>query len=394
MDLRITSQTQINRAIANQRQQTDRLGVLFEQASSGKRLLNPSDDPLATLAVLTNKAQVQKLDTYLANIQEANTTLSVGSSALQQAVGLISEARRLALDGAQTINDADTMNNMAEEADALLTRMLELANSQHGDRFVFSGTATSTAPFAVTSSDSSGHPLTVAYQGAAERAEVAVSQQQNVATRYTGSEVFQQRQRAATVYTGTTGAAPGTGTDSATGQGTLVVDAIGLTISLNGGTPVAYTGVETNLPVIGPAGEVAFVDTTGITTSGTESLDFTGTYDVFQVLIALRDDLRNTSGMSPSQQVQSIGQRLTELDRHSSGILKALGEQGTNLQNLGVLETHVRDIKLETRKIIGNLEDADVTEVITKLQAQQNQLQLTLAASARLFDQSLLDFLR
>ena len=54
-------------------------------------------------------------------------------------------------------------------------------------------------------------------------AEAPVSQQQTVATLYPGSDVFQQRQRGATVLTGDTGAAAGTGTDSATGEGTVLV---------------------------------------------------------------------------------------------------------------------------------------------------------------------------
>ena len=131
------------------------------------------------------------------------------------------------------------------------------------------------------------------------------------------------RHRATTIFTGTTGARPGTGTDSAVEPGSLVVkhtltsiagasgvstgassasgdtiigpsgahtlniiDTSGTgasgTVSLNGGPPVAFTNSGADLRVTGPNGEAVFLNTTSITPgfSGPVSLTATGTMSV------------------------------------------------------------------------------------------------------------------
>ncbi len=136
------------------------------------------------------------------------------------------------------------------------------------------------------------------------------------------------------------------------------------------------------------------MNTTALRRTGTESLDYRGTYDAFQILLALRDDLRNLRGLPQTQQLESISQRIEELDRVRAGVLQSVGEQSATLQNLDGLETHILDVQLTTRKLISALEDADLSQIVIHLQAQENLLRLTLASTARLFDQSLLDFLR
>ena len=488
MDLRITLQTISNRALTYSRQQTDALGKLQLQASTGKRINLPEDDPLGAVAALSARAQDNRLGSDLSNIQDARTALNVGVSSLQAANRVFVKARELAIEASSSVNDGNAFTGLATEVDALIEQLVEIANTQDNGRYIFGGTRTDVAPFAP---DAAGN---YAYKGADLRAEVPVSVSRLVATFYVGREIFQPGQRGPSVYTGSTGAAAGTGTDSATGQGTLVVahtattyglslttnassgvapgtgsaagdtvigpagvhalrlvDTSGTgasgTVSLNGGPAVAWTSADDNLKVTGPNGEVVYLNTQAITagfdsaadgnvpltgngtiaasggpavainftgnqtvtdpsggvthvntanvrSAGTTHVSYTGTYDAFQSLQALRDDLRNTRGLNSREQIESISARLGDLDRVRGNILEAMGEQSANLQNLDGLQVYAEDVQLETRKLVGEIESADLADVVIKLQAQQNLFQLTLATSARLFDQSLLDFLR
>jgi flagellar hook-associated protein 3 FlgL len=115
---------------------------------------------------------------------------------------------------------------------------------------------------------------------------------------------------------------------------------------------------------------------------------------VFQALIGLRGDLRNTRGLSEEEQAEVISQRLDELDRVHSGILSIVGEQGAELQNLDGLESRTKDVQVDLRSLTSDLKGVDLPEVVLSLQSQQNLLQLTQASTARVFDQSLLDFIR
>ncbi len=481
MEIRTTTLTTMNRILAATRQQSDRMAALQTQAATGKRIQQASDDPLGMISVLANRATDGRLGAYLTNITTARTTLEASNNALRDANDILVQARTIAQDGANATNDGTSNEALAQQVDALLGRLLEVANTRGADgRYLFGGTADGSAPFTVAAADPQGRPTAISYAGAAERGGVAVSGSLTVATLYTGAEAFQPRQRGATVYAGATGAAAGTGTDSATGRGTLTVRhtattyaagsgvkpgtdsaagdtvlgpsgshrltfAAGGTVSLDGGPEVAFGATDTNLKVTGANGAVVYLDTTAVTpgftgavdaagagtlstdggatevpidfsanqvvtdsrtgavtnvntsnvrAAGTEALDYQGTADAFQALIALRDELRNTAKLSPAQQNEALSRRMADIDRVRENALGVVGDQAASLQNLDALESRTQDVQLQVQKLATDKEGADVSEVVIHLQEQQNQLQLTLASAARMFDINLLDFLR
>lgn len=140
-------------------------------------------------------------------------------------------------------------------------------------------------------------------------------------------------------------------------------------------------------------GEVTHVDSTSIRRAGTEHLEYAGTADVFETLIELRDELRNVRGLSEDEFHEAMSRRIADLDRVRDGLLQTVGEQSTTLDNLDGLQRRAENFQLETQEAISNLESADFSEIIVKLQEEQTLLQLNLASSVRLFDQNLLDFL-
>lgn len=485
MELRVTQQVSIGRSMEVARQHSARLADLQEQVSTGKKLLKPSDNPLGSMALLGNNSQIARMDSQLAGISSARTNLNLSVSTLQDAAGVLSSAREIAIEGAQSGNGATAMEALAQEVDALINRLLDDSNAQNGGRYIFGGTATNVPPFRVQSS-SNGQPTKIVYQGGAEPTQEVIGQSQTVSTLYPGNQIFQSRQRGVTTFTTNTGAAPGSGTDNATGQGTLTVthtlttyapgsgitagtssaggDTIigpagshritisdtsgtgaGGTVSLDGGPPVAFTNLDTNLKVSSPIGDVVYVNTTAITPAfngnvnitadgtlsvdggatqtpidfstnqvltnsataaitnvnssgirrtGSDNLDYSGTYDAFEILIALRDDLRNSRGMSSSAQAEAISGRVAELERVHQGVLDTVGQQSVSLQNLDALEKRIGDVKLEVQSQNADLESVDMSSAILELQNEENALKLTFAAAARVFDQSLLDFLK
>ena len=153
----------------------------------------------------------------------SQTTLNSSVTSLQQVNNIFSQAQTIAAQGAQPGNSALSNDALAGEMNGLVNQLVTMANTQQNGTYLYGGTAGNTAPFVVTSSNSQGQPLTVAYRGSEESAEVGISQTQTVPTLYAGDQIFQNQQRGQTVITGSTGATAGSGTDSATGQGTLTV---------------------------------------------------------------------------------------------------------------------------------------------------------------------------
>ena len=485
MALRVTPQTLVDLTIANASRHLSRLGRLHEQAVTGLRLVRPSDDPIDAMTALANRAQEFRLDTYLNNISEARSVLEIGVTDLRAASDILASARQIALEASNATNDSTSFEAFASQLDSLIDRLVEVANARHVGRALFAGTDTDGRPFVVTAADAQGRPQRIEYQGALENAEVVVGRDQIVKTLYSGSQVFQTRERGPTLFSGQTGVTAGTGTDSATGQGVLIVrhlstsyppgsgiqagidsteldtivgpagahtlslnDTSGTgtsgTVSLNGGAPIPFTNLDTNLKVTAPSGDVIYVDTTSTTPgfngdvpiaadgtlstdngisetpitfgsnqivqnaqtgavtnvdstsirqAGTEYVDYSGTYDVFQILIALRDDLRNVRGLNQQQQAELISSRINELDRVRNGVIDVIGEQAATLANLESLKQWTEDLRLETQKLRAEIESADITEVVVNIQAQENLLRLTLASAARVMNLSLLDFL-
>ncbi|MBI3408008.1 MAG: flagellar hook-associated protein FlgL [Planctomycetes bacterium] len=481
MSFRVTPQVILNSALANSSLEMSRLADLQLQASTGKRINAPSDAPLDLSSLLASKAQDLRLDTYLSNINSAKSVLDTSVSSLQDASNILTKAKSLAIEASNSSNTAEAQNSIAQEVDELLARLLDLANTQSNGRYLYGGVAVDTKPF-VETTDSLGRIQSVTYQGVDQRGAMLISPQHTVDTYYSGAQVFQTRNRQTTVYTGNTGAAAGTGTDTALGQGTLqvrhtsttfapgsgvqagassaagdtilgasgthkltIVDTSGTgaagTVSLDGGPAIAFTNADTDLAVTNGSGDIVYVNTTaiaagfngtvditangtlsvdggastvpinfsanqaivdsqtgaitnvassGIARTGDAHLEYSGTSDVFQVLMALRDDLRNTRGLSATEQTAVLSSRIGEIDRVHADVLRTVGEQSASLQNMESLSSHLQDVQVTAKKLISELEDADVGQLVLKLQAQQNLLQATFTATSHVLNLSLL----
>ena len=484
--MRVTSEMQSQQALRNLQMHYARMTKLQDQLASGKRIQRPSDAPADIVQILQNRAEDLRLDTHLSTIRDAGVVIQTSVDAMTEAREIMTRARDIAIDVNNSSHDPVTNEAFAHEIDVALDRMMRVANRQLPDgRYLFGGTASGTAPFVVTSSDNASRPTSVEYRGSGQDSEAVVGKALSVGTLISGNRVFQTRDRQTTVFAGSTGARPGSGTDNAMGRGTLLVkhtlttiagisdistgsssatgdtiigpagvhsltisDTSGTgasgTVSLNGGPPLAFTNADTDLKVTGPNGEVVYLNTTAIspgfsgnvaltangtlsidggTTSipidfsanqvvtdgsssemtnidstmirqaGTDQLDYRGTADVFQVLIALRDSIRNSQGLSVEDRSAALGRGIADLDRISARVVEAMGSQSVQAEYLTKLEERTTDVQLDLQKTNDNLESVDLAGTISALQAQQNLYQLSLQLAAQMNSLSLADFL-
>lgn len=191
METRVTNQTQVANVVYYLDRQTAALAKLTEQASSGNKILVPSDDPFGTVQVLTGNAQVAQLSAYLANNTSATNTLNQSVSTLTSVAQVLQQASQIATQGASSSTDATELPTLARQVDDLINQTLGLANAQFNGQYLFGGTATSAAPFAVGTTNAQGQPQTIVYNGAAENGQVVVGSGRAVDTTYDGATVFQ-----------------------------------------------------------------------------------------------------------------------------------------------------------------------------------------------------------
>ncbi len=167
------------------------------------------------------------------------------------------------------------------------------------------------------------------------------------------------------------------------------------TLSIDGGATTVPITFSNNQTVTDSAtGEVIFVDTTEVRRTGTELIDHQGRYDLFQLLRTVADDLRAAAGRTPSENAQLFGRAVAELDRLYNRVLETIGEQSSLLELLDGARNRAEQTRVELERLRQEAVAADISEVVLKLKAEEASLQLTLAATARLLNVSLLNFVQ
>lgn len=166
-------------------------------------------------------------------------------------------------------------------------------------------------------------------------------------------------------------------------------------LTIDGGTttvPITFSANQTVTD--GNTGEVIFVDTTQVRRTGTELIDHQGRYDVFQLLSTLAQDLRAAADRTPGDNGVLFARHLEELDRLYNRVLEVVGEQSSLLELLDGARNRAEATKIELERLRQEAVAADISEVVLNLKAEEASLQLTLGATARLLNISLLNFLQ
>ena len=485
--MRVTTELQSQQAILNLQSTYGRLAKLQNQISTGNQVSSPSDNPVGAVQILQNNAVGAQLTTNLTNIQAATNVLQTSVNSITQAQNILTSVTNTALSANNPSNQAGTNSELATQVNAAINQLLGVANTQLPDgTYIFGGTASNKQPFSVTSTDPNGQPTSIAYQGNDQSSKVIVGVATTVNTLIPGDSIFQSNDAGTTVYGGVTGAKAGSGADSATGTGTLLVqhtstsyasgsgvapglssatddtalgpagknklvindtsgDGSGGTVSLNGGPPVVYSNSDTNLLVTGPSGETVYLDTTAITpgfsgsvnltsdgtlsvdggvtttpidysgnqtvtdgvtgattnvdssnirSTGSDSLKYSDKADLFQTLIALRDTINNTQGLTSSERSAALSQQIGVLQKFSTVLTTPLGNQSTQAQFLSNLQTRTTALQTNLKEATSNIQSTDMATAIVQLQQTQTLYQAGLQLTASMNNLSLANFIK
>jgi flagellar hook-associated protein 3 FlgL len=120
------------------------------QASSGQRVGAPSDDPVAA-AELTRLASAKtRTDHFQKAVSSSRGDGEIAESTLGAAGDLLTQARELAMQGANDSLGASERATIADQVASLKQQLVTLANAKGANGYLFAGTATSTTPFAAS----------------------------------------------------------------------------------------------------------------------------------------------------------------------------------------------------------------------------------------------------
>jgi flagellar hook-associated protein 3 FlgL len=144
----VTSQTltDLNNSLAGLERSTDEL-------SSGRTILEPSDNPYGAARVIDLQSQLEGLTNYESDIQDGLAWENTASSAMSSINELTQRVRELTVEAANGTNNQSDLNTIALEVEQLTESIKQDANTQYAGQYVFSGTATTTAPYETGAND-------------------------------------------------------------------------------------------------------------------------------------------------------------------------------------------------------------------------------------------------
>jgi flagellar hook-associated protein 3 FlgL len=118
-----------------------------DELSSGKTILEPSDNPYGASEVIDLQSQLDGLSAYESSAQSGVSWENTASDALSSIGTALQRVREIVVQAANGTNNQTDRETDALEVEQLTESIKQDANTQFAGQYVFSGTATTTAPY-------------------------------------------------------------------------------------------------------------------------------------------------------------------------------------------------------------------------------------------------------
>lgn len=400
--MRVSTNTIFERSVNAMLQQQEELLKIQQQVSTGRRIVSPSDDPVAAARALDLAQALSLNGRYAENRNHARSALAEVDSVLHGVTALIQDVRTLAIGaGNGVLSDTDRAALVAELR-GRLDELIGLANAtDSAGRYLFSGYQAATKPFAKTAAG-------VQYFGDQGERRVEVSATRGIAIGESGAALFERIRDGNGVFaTAADPANRGTGLVSA---GTVL-------------DPSALTGhdYEIRFAVTGGVATYDIVDVTTSTTLSAGNVYTSGAaigFDGLQLAIegAPADGDRFTVSPSANRSLfktiedligavaapvtdaaagarlaNGINAALVNLDRALENILAARASVGARLQELDHLDGAGEDLAVQYQQSLSQLQDLDYASALSELARRQLNLEAAQKSFLRVSGPSLFD---
>ena len=411
---------------AIQKKTTDLLNVQ-QQLSSGKRILQPSDDPVAAAQAI-DVTQASNMNTqFLSNQQNAQSALSLSESQLQSTGDLLTQVRQLTTQlGDPALSDTDR-TSIAAQLRQDFSQLMGIANSQDGSgNYLYSGFRGNTQPF--TGSADTG----VTYNGDNGQSQLQVTSAISIPVSDSGQSIFLAGQDASVPFATAAGSLnKGTGS---IGQAT-VADQTKWNAATNGknytikfavsGGKTTYDVVDSNgnslltglpaastAPLPGAYQAGTAIALKSLVPNGTDlgaSVNITGTpangdsftirpsapasifTTIANIIHAAETPTTSTQGNSALTQAVSAG--LANIDTANNNILNAQADIGARINELQSLTTANGKLSINYQSQLSSLQDVDYASAVSSLNQNQVNLQAAEQSFTKVTQLSLFNYL-
>ncbi|HAH61056.1 MAG TPA: flagellar hook-associated protein 3 [Treponema sp.] len=412
---RVSSQMDNMDTQANLRLQESRLNKQNNQLGSQRRIQELRDDPIAAGHLVRYQSYLSRVQNFEKNAQTLTDQFAQREGYMNNSLNIMQRVRELAVTGANGVYTKDDMKNMATEVDELLRELVQNANATGEDgNSLFAGTNTKTQAFDIEMGNVSGSgiPLieNVRYNGNVDSVNVEIDEHKYLSTDNAGNRTFwAERQQ---LYGGRDGSSW-----QASADGVISVD--GAQVQVNAGDNIYSLVSKIN---DSGAAVKASVDpvTRGLNLETTDARqlwlqDVSGTSlselgivkeqsqkppynlgtsvrvsggSLFDTVIALRNAL-----LTGDQ--ESIGGRvLGSLDQGLGNLVARVAKSGSEYERARLNVTRNSGTALNVTQLISNEGDLDISKAATDMKMMDYTHQATLSTAAKLYSNTLLNYIK
>lgn len=390
-----------------------------EQVNSGKRLLSPADDPVASVRLLQLGQEASKLNQYKDNLTAATNSLAQEEGILNSVNNVLQRVREITLEAGNGALDSAARNALAQELKEREGELYGLMNSQNArGEYLFAGYRSDTQPF-VKNPDGSYN-----YAGDEGQRLIQIGSAKSIAINDSGKSLFVDVANVNRVDT----AAYGTNTgDARISLGVVenkshfdnefvpnggvnivigvdasdyeIVDVDGnpltppvsgaLEINASGGYEIRHAGVVVTLDGELAAGDSFSVSPRPMTDSGEKR-------SVLDTVRLLRQTLESTddSNEQKLQRRDMLSISLQNIDNAMNTVLGVQTSVGARMNVIDSTGLENDEAALINTTVRSGLEDLDYAEALSRLSMESIVLQAAQQSFVKINSLNLFNFLR
>ncbi|HRE25730.1 MAG TPA: flagellin [Anaerolineales bacterium] len=146
--MRITTQITLQHAIDRMQSSASQMDKYRRQATSGKKIDTPSDDPQVAVRSIQLRSAVATHKAYVDSGKVTQERLGVNDAALADIVTTLNRSIQVALQGRGDTLGAEERQGLADEINGLIEHAVGIGNTTFRGAYIFSGFAINTEPYA------------------------------------------------------------------------------------------------------------------------------------------------------------------------------------------------------------------------------------------------------
>jgi len=385
-------------------QQQENLIKTQQQLSTTKRILTPSDDPIAAAQALNITQSASMNKQYSVNRASASASLGLEENVLSEVKHLLDQAQVLALSAGNAARTDADRKVVATELRSQLESLVGLANStDENGQYLFSGYQASTKPFVLTG-------LTVQYSGDQGQRLNQVGPARQLAISDSGTDIFERIKNGNGVFTTVADSLNiGTGTidkGSVITPASLTGDNYDITFTVAAGvTTYDIVNTTTGLPVssANPYADNSTISFDGIQLSikgnpanGDKfSVSPSSNQSIFKTVSDLITALETPSSGQPggTRLTNNLSTAIQNISNSIEHVLTKQSSIGARMNEIDTLESVGSDQDIQFEDLLSQLQDVDMAKAISDFQRQQLYLQAAQQSYIKISGLSLFNYI-